>query len=45
MSYSDTLTEKRNALLAKAEAITEVAQTEARDLSADEDVEIAAALD
>jgi HK97 family phage major capsid protein len=45
MSYSDTLTEKRNALLAKAEAITEVAQTEARDLSPEEDVEIAAALD
>jgi HK97 family phage major capsid protein len=45
MSYSDTLTEKRNALLAKAEAITEVAQTEARDLSAEEDTEIAAALD
>jgi HK97 family phage major capsid protein len=45
MSYSDTLTEKRNALLAKAEAITEVAQTEARDLSPEEDVEIAVALD
>jgi HK97 family phage major capsid protein len=45
MSYSDTLTEKRNALLAKAEAITEVAQTEARDLSPEEDIEIAAALD
>jgi len=45
MSYSDTLTEKRNALLAKAEAITELAQTEARELSSDEDTEIAVALD
>jgi len=45
MSYSDTLTEKRNALLAKAEAITELAQTEARELTAEEDTEIAVALD
>ena len=45
MSYSDTLTEKRNALLAKAEAITELAQTEARELSSEEDTEIAVALD
>lgn len=45
MSYSDTLTEKRNALLAKAEAITELAQTEARELTVSEDTEIAVALD
>jgi HK97 family phage major capsid protein len=45
MSYSDTLTEKRNALLAKAEAITDLAQTEARELTAEEDTEIAVALD
>lgn len=45
MSYSETLTEKRNALLAKAEQITAIATDEARELTADEDVEIAAALD
>ncbi len=45
MSYSDTLTEKRNALIAKAEAITELAQSEERELTANEDVEIAAALE
>ena len=45
MSYSDTLTEKRNALLAKAEAIIELAQTEARELTVSEDTEIAVALD
>jgi len=45
MSYSETLTEKRNALLAKAEQITAIATDEARELTADEDTEIAAALD
>jgi HK97 family phage major capsid protein len=45
MSYSETLTEKRNALLAKAEQITLIASDEARELTADEDTEIAAVLD
>jgi len=45
MSYSETLTEKRNALLARAEQITVIATDEARDLTAEEDTEIASALD
>jgi len=45
MSFSKTLIEKRDAALAKAEAIVEAAQTEARELSAEQDAEIAASLD
>lgn len=45
MSYSETLTEKRDALLAKAEQITAIATDEKRELTADEDAEIAVALD
>ena len=41
MSYSETLTEKRDALLAKAEQITAIASDEKRELTADEDGEIA----
>jgi len=45
MSFSNTLIEKRDAALAKAEAIVAVAQSEARELSAEQDAEIAASLD
>jgi len=45
MSYSETLTEKRDALLAKAEQITAIASDEKRELTAEEDGEIAVALD
>lgn len=45
MSYSDTLQEKRNALLAAAEQITMIANDEKRELSTDEDAKIASALD
>jgi HK97 family phage major capsid protein len=45
MSYSDTLAEKRNALLAQAEQITVIAQDEKRELSQDEDAKIASVLD
>lgn len=45
MNYSDSLREKRNAVLADADAIVAAAQTEARELTADEDARIAAALD
>jgi HK97 family phage major capsid protein len=45
MSYSDTLQEKRNALLAEAEQITMIANDEKRELSTDEDAKIASALD
>ena len=45
MSFSNTLIEKRDAALAKAEAIVAVAQTEARELSPEQDAEIAASLD
>ncbi len=41
----DKLIEKRDAVLARAEAIVATAKTEARDLSADEDAEIAKSLD
>lgn len=45
MSFSKTLIEKRDASLAKAEAIVEAASAEARDLTAEQDAEISAALD
>jgi HK97 family phage major capsid protein len=45
MSFSKSLIEKRDAALAKAEAIVEAAQTEARELTAEQDAEIAASLD
>ena len=45
MSYSETLSEKRNALLAQAEQITAIAQDEKRELTSEEDTEIASALD
>jgi HK97 family phage major capsid protein len=44
MSFSKSLTEKRDAALAKAEAIVEAAQAEARELTADEDKAIADSL-
>jgi HK97 family phage major capsid protein len=44
MSFSATLIEKRDAALAKAEAIVSAAQADARELTADEDVEITSAL-
>lgn len=44
MSFSKSLTEKRDAALAKAEAIVEAAQAEARELTADEDKAIAESL-
>jgi HK97 family phage major capsid protein len=45
MSFSQTLIEKRDAALAKADAIVSAAQTEERDLSTEEDADIQAALD
>lgn len=45
MSYSQNLIEKRDAALAKAEAIVASAQTEGRDLTEQEDSDIAAALE
>ena len=45
MSFSKSLIEKRDAALAKAEAIVEAAQTEARELSPEQDAQIAASLD
>jgi len=44
MSFSTTLIEKRDAALAKAEAIVSAATADARELTADEDVEITSAL-
>jgi HK97 family phage major capsid protein len=44
-TYTDQLREKRDAALARAEQITAVAVTEARDITKDEDGEIAKALD
>lgn len=44
MSFSKTLIEKRDAALAKAEAIVAAAQTDARELTVDEDAAIAASL-
>ena len=43
--FSKSLIEKRDAALAKAEAIVEAAQAEARELTTEEDVAIAASLD
>ena len=45
MKYSETLTEKRSAALAKADALIEGAKTDARDLSTEEDAEVSAILD
>jgi len=45
MSFSKSLIEKRDAALAKAEAIVESAQAEARELSPEQDAQIAASLD
>ncbi len=44
-TYTDKLREKRDAALARAEQITAVAVTESRDITKDEDGEIAKALD
>jgi HK97 family phage major capsid protein len=44
MSFSNSLTEKRDAALAKAEAIVEAAQAEARELTTEEDQQIADSL-
>ena len=44
MSFSKALIEKRDAALAKAEAIVEAAQTDARELTVDEDAAIAVSL-
>ena len=43
--YTEVLKEKRDAALARAEQITAVAVTESRDITKDEDAEIAKALD
>jgi HK97 family phage major capsid protein len=45
MKYSDTLKEKRSALLADADGFVAAAQAEKRDLTSDEDKAIAAKLD
>lgn len=45
MKMSEQLTEKRNDLLAKADLIVATATAEARDLTADEDADIASTLD
>lgn len=45
MSYSETLSEKRDATLAKAEAIVALAESEARDLTDAENTEIGTALE
>lgn len=45
MSYSETLSEKRDATLAKAEAIVALAESESRDLTDAENVEIGTALE
>jgi len=45
MKYTDKLREKRDAALARAEQITAVAVTESRDITKDEDAQIAVALD
>ena len=44
MAMSDTLKEKRSALLSEAQSIVDAAETEKRDLTADEDGKIAEAL-
>lgn len=45
MKYTETLREKRDAALARAEQITAVAVTESRDITKDEDAEIVKALE
>jgi HK97 family phage major capsid protein len=45
MSFSKSLTEKRDATLAKAEEIVAKAETEARELTVDEDAEIQSSLE
>ena len=45
MNYSEQLTEKRAAMIAEADGLVAAAQTEQRDLTADEDAEIAKRLD
>jgi HK97 family phage major capsid protein len=45
VKYSEQLTEKRNTILAEADALVAVAQTEKRDLTADEDKSITEKLD
>jgi HK97 family phage major capsid protein len=45
MSFSQSLIEKRDAALAKAEAITTLAQAEERELTTEEDAEITVSLD
>ena len=45
MKYSEQLTEKRAALIAEADGLVAAAQTESRDLTADEDAEIQKRLD
>jgi HK97 family phage major capsid protein len=45
MSFSKSLIEKRDAALAKADAIVAAAQTEARELTPEQDAEIVASLD
>lgn len=45
MKYSEKLTEKRNAALAKADAVIAKAKDEARDLSTEEDADVSAVLD
>ena len=44
MSFSATLTEKRDAALVKAETIVSAAQAEARELTTEEDADITSAL-
>lgn len=44
MAYSEKLVEKRDALLANAQTITDLAESEARDLTSDEDQQIKDAL-
>ncbi|CAB4191562.1 hypothetical protein UFOVP1226_56, partial [uncultured Caudovirales phage] len=44
MSYSDKLIEKRDAHLASAQTIVEAAEAEVRELTQEEDAEIAVAL-
>lgn len=44
MAYSEKLVEKRDALLANAQTITDLAESEARDLTSDEDIQIKEAL-
>lgn len=45
MKYSETLTEKRSALLAKADELISKAKDDTRDLSTEEDAEVTAILD